>query len=204
MARWAEGALTDSVVSNQKKKARRQLSDLLADLGQAKLRRRSIIACEHLCATAEFHRASVVMMFLSLPDEIDTTVAMERAWEAGKQIVVPYAVRENGRMIPMALSNLECEMTLDGVGIRCPAQKEAVPPASIDLVVVPGLGFDGVGRRLGRGGGFYDRFLAEKLFNGISCGLALKEQVLPEVPATEQDMPVAMLVTDDGVRRFSS
>ena len=72
------------------------------------------------------------------------------------------------------------------------------------MVIVPGLGFTVGGHRIGRGMGFYDRFLAQGDFLGVSCGLALEEQVVEEIPVLDHDIPLSMLVTDRGIRRFAS
>jgi len=70
-------------------------------------------------------------------------------------------------------------------------------------VIVPGIGFDLQGNRLGRGRGVYDRFLAHRDWAGVACGLALEEQVLDSVPVSEHDMKIQMLVTDAAVHRFA-
>ncbi len=74
----------------------------------------------------------------------------------------------------------------------------------IDLVIVPGVGFTAKGHRIGRGMGFYDRFLAQAEFIGVSCGLAFEEQVVPELPTLDHDICLGMLASDLGVRRFAS
>ncbi len=77
-----------------------------------------------------------------------------------------------------------------------------IPLINIDLVIVPGMGFDLQGNRIGRGRGFYDRFLAHRDWAGIACGLALEEQVADVVPVSDHDRRIQMLVTDAAVRRF--
>ena len=77
-----------------------------------------------------------------------------------------------------------------------------IPIAMIDLVIVPGLGFDEFGNRLGRGRGFYDRFLAHPEFHGVACGLAFAAQLFGAIPVGPLDRQVDMLVTDAKVRRF--
>jgi 5-formyltetrahydrofolate cyclo-ligase len=52
--------------------------------------------------------------------------------------------------------------------------------------------------------GFYDRFLAQSEFIGRSCGLAYEEQIVPELPMLDHDIPLGMLVTDRGIRRFAT
>jgi 5-formyltetrahydrofolate cyclo-ligase len=74
----------------------------------------------------------------------------------------------------------------------------------IDFVIVPGLGFTKRGYRIGRGMGFYDRFLAQTDFMGVSCGLAFEEQIVADLPILDHDVPLSMLATDQGIRRFAS
>src|SRR5690606_18481666 len=91
------------------------------------------------------------------------------------------------------------------------AEREAAPPESIDLLLLPGCAFDGVGGRLGYGGGFYDYFMwraDEKGGVGKRVALALEEVVLAgeeRVPRGGRDWRAEVLVSGDGkVRRFGS
>ena len=88
--------------------------------------------------------------------------------------------------------------------VREPIAGKPIPLDLIDLVIVPGLGFTGTGFRIGRGMGFYDRFLAQPDFVGRSCGLAFEEQLIDNLPVLDHDVPLHMLVTDRGIRRFAS
>src|SRR5439155_6760095 len=94
--------------------------------------------------------------------------------------------------------------TTTGPGVREPIAGKPIPINMIDLVVVPGLGFTPKGYRVGRGMGFYDRFLAQSEFVGLSCGLAFEEQVVEDLPTLDHDIPLSMLATDRGIRRFAS
>ena len=104
------------------------------------------------------------------------------------------------------ISSLQTGLTTTGPGIREPdaGTGKPIPINLIDLVVVPGLGFTPTGFRIGRGMGFYDRFLAQPEFVGLSCGLAFEEQVVPALPVLDHDVPLGMLVTDRGIHRFAS
>jgi 5-formyltetrahydrofolate cyclo-ligase len=83
-------------------------------------------------------------------------------------------------------------------------QPHVVPPregirVGFDLVVVPGMAFDPDGRRLGRGHGYYDRFLTSLGETAVTVGLAFSWQLIPEVPVEAWDVPVDAVVTENGV-----
>jgi 5-formyltetrahydrofolate cyclo-ligase len=107
-------------------------------------------------------------------------------------------------MMPIEIRSLTDDLLVSTMGIREPAAGIPFPISLIDLVLVPGLAFDEYGNRLGRGRGFYDRFLAHSEFHGVACGMGIEEQVTATVPAGPLDRPVEMLVTDQKVRRFKS
>lgn len=104
-------------------------------------------------------------------------------------------------MLPIEIRSLSDDVSESPLGIREPAQGMPFPVGNIDMVIVPGLGFDKNGNRIGRGRGL-DRFLAHRDWKGVACGFALEDQVVDEVPALEHDMQVDMLVTDATIRRF--
>jgi len=195
----------NSANSVNKATIRRQLREALAAMSESDRHAKSVAACALIAASAEFAAARVVMLYLSTPTEVDTAPLAIRAWQAGKTVVVPKVSWDQRRMLPVEISSLNTDnMTTTGPGVREPIAGTPVPVADIDLVVVPGLGFTTNGFRIGRGMGFYDRFLAQDNFIGVSCGLAFEEQVVRELPVLDHDMPLSMLATDQGIRRFAS
>ena len=185
-----------------KKALRNQLREWLASLSGEEVQRRSVAACRLLCAQPEYQAADVIMIFLSTPREVDTAPVALSAWNQGKRVLAPRVSWEQRRMLPIEIHSLTSDVQPGQMGIREPVEGMPVPVSDIDLVIVPGLGFDQQGNRLGRGRGFYDGFLSHRDFRGISCALAFEEQVLPSVPADHRDVRVHMLVTDVTVRRF--
>jgi 5-formyltetrahydrofolate cyclo-ligase len=109
-------------------------------------------------------------------------------------------------MLPVEITSLQTGLTTTGPGIREPdaGTGKPIPLNLIDLVIVPGLGFTPNGFRIGRGMGFYDRFLAQPDFVGLSCGMGFEDQVMADLPVLDHDIPLGMLVTDRGIRRFAS
>jgi 5-formyltetrahydrofolate cyclo-ligase len=183
---------------------RRRLREVLAAMSEAERHQKSVAACGFVVRSPEFAAARVVMVYLSGATEVDTAPLALRAWQEGKTIVAPKVSWDQRRMLPVEITSLTTGVTTTGPGVREPIAGKPIPINMIDLVVVPGLGFTPKGYRVGRGMGFYDRFLAQGEFVGLSCGLAFEEQVVEELPTLDHDVPLSMLATDRGIRRFAS
>jgi 5-formyltetrahydrofolate cyclo-ligase len=178
---------------------RRKLQNCLLSLSQEQREIKSRKACGNLASTEQFQAASTVMMYLSLPHEVDTTQVILQAWQMGKVVAVPKVSWQQRHMLPVVINSLETGFTTGVGGVRNPTAGTPIPFEEIDLVVSPALGFDRRGNRLGRGGAFYDRLFANDELNASRCGLAFAEQVVDAVPVADHDEPVHFLVTDEGV-----
>jgi 5-formyltetrahydrofolate cyclo-ligase len=191
-----------------KKKLRTEIRQKLSELDPTVAHAKSMAACLKLMAQPEFAKAKSVMIYLPMAGEIDVAPIALRGWQEQKTIAAPKISWEQRHMIPLEIRSLETGLvkisrpTLPN--LREPAGGEPVPVEMLDMVIVPALAYDRKGNRLGRGAGFYDRFLASSYFHGVSVGLAFKEQVLDSLPVQENDVPVHMLVTDEEVLRFAS
>jgi 5-formyltetrahydrofolate cyclo-ligase len=187
-----------------KAQLRRTLLNRLYALPSEQRSERSRRACQNLVSIEPFQKASTVMMFVSLPHEVDTSEAILHAWQLGKVVAVPKISWEQRHMIPVQISSLETGFSTSAFGLRNPIAGVPVPFEDIDLVVTPALGFDRKGNRLGRGGAFYDRFFANDQLRALKCGFAFAEQVMDSIPVAEHDLPVDMLVTDEGIMLFDN
>ncbi len=183
----------------EKVELRRELRDRLLAIAPEQRKEKSRKACKNLIATQSFQDASVIMLFLSLPHEVDTSEAILYAWQLGKIVAVPKISWQQRHMIPVRINSLETGFTTGAWGLKDPVTGTPVPFGQIDLVVAPALGFDRQGNRLGRGGSFYDRFFANKDVVASRCGLAFTEQIMETIPVTESDQPVDFIVTDEEV-----
>jgi 5-formyltetrahydrofolate cyclo-ligase len=186
-----------------KQAVRRQLRDTLGAMSDTDRHAKSVLACRLICASPEFEAARVVMLYLSNSSEVDTASIALRCWQDGKQVVVPKVSWDQRRILPVEISSLKDGLTTTGP-VREPIEGKPIPVDMIDLVIVPGLGFSRTGYRIGRGMGFYDRFLAQPDFLGRSCGLAFSEQVVDKLPVLDHDVPLSMLATDTGICRFAT
>jgi len=187
-----------------KKELRQRLRKILAEIPAEELSTRSLRACHRLFAEPEYLKAEVIMVFLSLSTEVDTTPIVLRAWQDRRRVLAPKVSWNQRRMLPLEIRSLTDDLMVSSMGIREPMTGIPFPVPHIDLVIVPGLSFDEYGNRLGRGRGFYDRFLAHPEFRGVACALALEAQVTASVPVGPLDRRVDMLITDEKVRRFKS
>lgn len=163
---------------------------------------RSVAIRDRLCARPEYRRAEIVMIYLSAPREVDTTRIALQCWSDLKRVLAPKTAWEQQRLLPIEINSLTNGVSSGETGIPEPTGGLPIPVADIDLVIVPGLGFDMHGSRIGRGRGLYERFLSHHDFRGVACGLAFEEQLVSESLVADAGARVDMLVTDARVRRF--
>jgi 5-formyltetrahydrofolate cyclo-ligase len=183
-----------------KNEIRTQMKAFLAALTAADRHARSIAACQQLMSTREFKSAQTIMIFMSMPTEVETSTLAIKAWQEGKNVAVPRVDWAGKRMEPVEIRSLDVGMQTTGPGVREPVAGTAVPLGCIDMVVVPGLAYDRQGFRVGRGGGFYDRFLSQQDFQGKRVALCFHEQLLGNaIPCEPHDMPMDLIVTDKEV-----
>lgn len=180
----------------EKQHLRQRLQKCLRELSDRTRSEKSRRACRNLVSTPQFQSASTIMMYLSLPHEVDTSGAILYAWQLGKIVVVPKISWQQRHMIPVRINSLEAGFSTEVAELRNPITGVPMPFEEIDLVVTPALGFDRNCNRLGRGGAYYDRFFANKELKAARCGLAFAEQVVDSIPAAEHDQPMDFLVTD--------
>ena len=187
-----------------KEQLRLELGKTLHQTSEQLRTQKSEKACQNLISTSQFQDASMVMIYLSLPHEADTSHAIFYAWNQNKVIVVPKVSWQRKEMIPVRINNLNGGLSPGVSGLRNPTDGKLVQFEDIDLIVAPGLGFDKAGNRLGRGGGYYDRFLANDELDAQVCGFGFAEQIVDTLPVTETDVPMDFMVTDENVIYFNN
>ncbi len=150
------------------------------------------------------YRASdTVMLYMALSHEVQTAALITHARRHDKRVLIPLVT-------PTGLSAVVCpteaaHFRCGPFGILEPRDASAaVPPAEIDLVLVPGVGFDVAGTRLGYGGGYYDRFLRLLPACAHVCGLAFHTQILPSIPQLPHDIRMPMVVTEQGIHTYNT
>lgn len=150
-----------------------------------------------------WENARVIAITISKAPEVDTLQIIRKAWEQGKRVVVPKCEHKTRTMDFRELTRFsQLESVYFGLFEPIASETERVSPGEIDLVVVPGLAFSMEGYRLGFGGGYYDRFLAD--YQGRTLSLAFKNQILANLPYEIHDIAVHKIITDYEVIQVGS
>ena len=137
---------------------------------------------------ALFRAAHTVLLYSSLPDEVDTHTFIRR-WEGRKRILLPVVVSDSE--LELRVYTGSGNMRRGAFNIDEPAGAAFTDYGSIDLAVIPGVAFDRHGNRLGRGRGYYDRLLARLGWAGVpTIGVCFDFQKLDAIPAETHDIAV--------------
>ncbi len=151
---------------------------------------------EQLEKTAAFLLADKILMYHSLPDELQT-IAFLKKWGSRKKFFLPRVNGVNLDILPYDQSRLE----LGSFQIEEPTGDDLTDPAEIELIIVPAVAFDRNGNRLGRGKGFYDRLL--QTTRATKIGVGYDFQLIEEIPAEPHDVPMDMVITQRHYIRIS-
>lgn len=134
-----------------------------------------------------FVRARVIALYSALPDEINTSPLLDR-WSGVKKLALPAI--EYGRMVFREYIG-RGDLVQGEFGIMEPYMGRIIPPEDIDIMVVPGVAFDRKGHRLGRGKGFYDKYLSSHSASHIrKVGVCMPHQIVDNIPCTHYDIPM--------------
>lgn len=153
-----------------------------------------------LTVRPEWKSAGLLGLYLSLPDEPETRHLIQQAWDEGKRVALPKTDIRHGltwwQIQPGPLPNL------DTLWEPLPDKHAAVGVETIEGFCVPGRAFDAKGTRLGRGGGHYDRALAQRSRSAWVAGLFFAIQELEDLPREVHDVALPLVVTEQGWRKL--
>lgn len=142
----------------------------------------------------------IVAAYWPIRDELDCRGVLTRLMDAGQPVCLPI-VKGDEEPLEMHLWEVGAPLYPSGFGILAPI--ETSPLVEPDVIMVPLLGFDGLGTRLGYGRGYYDRTLALMTKKPKLIGFAFAAQELPEIPREAHDVPLDGLITENGYRDFA-
>ena len=171
--------LIRSDISAHKK---RLSSQVLSELSQK--------ICYRLVQTEVFQNAKCIAMYYGMDDEVQTSGFIEE-WSDKKRIALPVI---HGNDINFHAFTGAENLTKGIFEIQEPMSGDLIPHEDIDLFIIPGVAFDRNCNRLGRGKGYYDRYLT-----GISkptIGICFDFQLIDTIPAETHDIKMAMIITE--------
>ncbi|MEI7998192.1 MAG: 5-formyltetrahydrofolate cyclo-ligase [Candidatus Omnitrophota bacterium] len=158
---------------------------------------KSRIIAAKLFGLAAFYKAKTILFYPSLPGEVDTFAMINKAFELKKRICLPVVVRNQREMIPTLTKKLtDLENGVYGIAQPRFDSSLAIDPKDIDMAIIPGLGFDKSNNRLGRGAGYYDRFLLKLTSQTATIGLAFDFQITDSLPVEEHDVPLSLIIAN--------
>lgn len=153
----------------------------------------------HISVSRMFLEGKIIMGYLAMDSEVNIDPVLQLAISSAKIVCVPRILDQEGHMEAVQLLSLK-HVEKDAFGIRTPKEPcEVINPSDIDLVLVPGEGFTPAGGRLGKGKGFYDRFLPS-CTKAKTLGVGFEAQVVKELPLNGQDVKINYLVTERSLR----
>ncbi len=183
----------------EKKELRSYLKKRLLSLSAKEKERKSRNIVKLLSGLPIYKYSKVIMGYYPLKEEVDILGLLRKAYSQGKRICFPVLDLKKKKLSCWEVKNLKEDFSEGPYRIKEPNINKAkeIDPREIDLVLVPGLGFDYQANRLGRGKGFYDRFLKRIKAPTVKVGIAFACQVLESLPIHAQfDQKVDFLVSE--------
>lgn len=180
----------------EKSQVRKEITEKIKAQSPDEKDKKDKIIAKKLLKLKEFEKAKVIAFYVSLKSEVDTIALIDNALTKGKRVVVPVITGND-----LSLSEIRSrkqDLKKGPCGILQPMQnkKKAFPKEGIDMIIVPGIAFTKKGARLGRGKGFYDKFLKNMPDRIKKIGLAYDIQIIKGLPVTPRDIPVDIVITN--------
>lgn len=186
------------MITESKVELRKRMLSRLLSLTEEEIERRSKNVTKNIKEVSFYRKAKTIMAYYPLKGEVDI-LGMIREEFTKREFCFPVIDMEKRNLLPYWIYNLDTDFVVGPYGVREPNLKKAKLCAikDIDLIFVPALAFDRNKYRLGRGGGFYDRFLRQRDSHTIVVGLAFDFQIVDVLPLNlPQDQSVDYIITD--------
>jgi 5-formyltetrahydrofolate cyclo-ligase len=154
------------------------------------------LAIAHLLAdVSAYQQATTIGLYAATAREVQTNAIHQHARKADKKVCYPRIIDKASSQMVFASVDRQESLTTGAFGIPEPEASECVGARPrLDCIMIPGLAFDRKGHRLGRGAGFYDRWL--KGYQGVRIGLSFSVQVCADVPVEPWDELIDVVVTE--------
>lgn len=185
-------------MGEEKKLARKTMLLSLSKIDETERNEISNQIQQHLFQSDLWRDAQTIGVHLSMGNEWDTREIVGRAFEEGRSVVIPKTIPDTKELVFYRIANLN-QTVMGPFNLEEPDVEltEPVDKDDIDLLIVPGLVFTRNGYRIGFGGGYYDRFLANFVHPTVS--ILHSSQIVDTFAVEHFDIPVNYLVTEKGI-----
>ena len=177
-----------------KKELRRYIREQKRHFTPQQLGEMSLSIMSSLLSHSRIQAADTILMYHSLPDEVDTHSALDKLLAMGKKVLLPKVVSDT-EMTIHEYTGKDSLQPSEPYGILEPTTPElSIINCQLSIVLVPGMAFDRQGHRLGRGKGYYDRFLS-RIPNIYKIGVCFPFQMLESIPSESTDVVMDEVIT---------
>jgi len=193
--------MVDELIEEAKTALRIRARAARASLDSGERAEAAVAVARHFFDGVPLQQADIVAAYWRIRDEVDCQPILVKLMDSSQTVVLPVVL---GPEEPLDLRVWEQGASLYESGFGTLAPSELAPKAEPDIVIMPLLGFDSRGTRLGYGGGYYDRTLATMKKRPRLIGLAFAAQELERIPREAHDVPLDAVITEAGMRQFGA
>lgn len=181
-----------------KEELRRYYYNLRQELNKEKINESSLMIKKQLFGLEEIKNSINIMVYISFRNEVMTYEFTKELLSKGKRVYVPYCLRKTKEMKVALIDNFEQDLVKDTYGILAPREdiRDNYSVDQLEIVIVPGIVFSRIGRRIGYGGGYYDRFLAGLRPQILTIGLTYDRLLVDFLPVEKHDQDIDKIVTE--------
>jgi len=182
--------------AQMKEYLRKELMKKRKSLSDVDISRKSSQIEERLFEMNEYKESQRILFYVSYDNEVYTHNMIKKSMSEEKNVVVPVSNKENRTLILSKLDKWE-NLETGSYNILEPKKGciEKISLDRIDLIIVPGVGFDKQGHRIGHGMGYYDKLLKNSR-DASHIGLAFELQLVDKIPTEKHDVPVEKIITE--------
>ncbi len=165
--------------------------------------------CKKILLLDEIQSSETLFVSVAFRSEVETALLIKELLRQGKKVAVPVTLVAEKRLLPVLICDMEKDLVPGYCSIPEPRRElrasNAIKGSTIDTILVPGSLFDEQGGRMGYGGGYYDRFMANEAPSARRIGLAFEIQVVDALSLQPHDVPLDLIVTEKRlIRRVRS
>ncbi len=184
-----------------KKQVRKELIANRTSMTQEEVKKLSGMINSYILEWDKYKESKAIMTYYSFRNEVLTDDVINKSFELNKTVVLPKSIKEGSKILPCIIKSLS-ELKEENYGIMEPPTDNLLDRDELDIVFVPGVGFDKNGFRIGYGAGYYDRFLNG--YKGIKVGVCFELQMVEHAFNDEHDIAMDYIITEKGIIKVNN